>query len=269
MTIATKTTIKTYFETGDFPTQSNFTDLIDSFLGLGETASQTIKGPIIVSGVAAFPLGITVSGNALGTTAFLNTGVSANNIPKLDSSNRLPAVDGSLLTNIAAGAQKLLSTQTASNSATVDFTTNIDSTYSHYIIEISNLVADSIGQLLQALVRQGGSFVTAANYNSGTYGVDQVGSSTLGGNAPGAQFNITGGGVNTAHPMSVIVHMFQPNLTTGTMLFWQGIAATGAATIYAFSGGGGYNSTVATTGLRFQFSSGNILTGTFKLYGVS
>lgn len=122
MTIATKTTIKTYFETGDFPTQQNFTDLIDSFLGLGETASQTVGGPITVSGVAIFRTGVTVSGATglygditfgtsaastartsmgLGTAAVLNTGVSANNIPKLDSSNRLPAVDGSLLTNLS------------------------------------------------------------------------------------------------------------------------------------------------------------------------
>lgn len=121
MTIATKTTIKTYFETGDFPTQQNFTDLIDSFLGLGETASQTINSPIVVSGAATFRLGATVSGATglygditfgtsaastartslgLGTAAVLNTGVSANNIPKLDSSNRLPAVNGSLLTGV-------------------------------------------------------------------------------------------------------------------------------------------------------------------------
>lgn len=37
---------------------------------------------------------------ALGTAAFLNVGVSANNIVQLNGSGQLPAVDGSLLTNL-------------------------------------------------------------------------------------------------------------------------------------------------------------------------
>lgn len=79
MTISTKTTIKAFYETGDFPSQSNFADFIDSTLFLAETTSQTIQhnlvisGSLIVSGGASYPGGITVSGNALGTAAFLNT----------------------------------------------------------------------------------------------------------------------------------------------------------------------------------------------------
>lgn len=56
MTISPKATLKTYFETGDYPTQGNYSDLIDSFLGLNESASQTVAGAV------AFGDAVNVSG---------------------------------------------------------------------------------------------------------------------------------------------------------------------------------------------------------------
>ena len=50
MTATTKTTIKTYFQTGDKPTQSQFEDFIDSCAFLAETSSQNFVGGIVVSG---------------------------------------------------------------------------------------------------------------------------------------------------------------------------------------------------------------------------
>lgn len=50
MSVVSRTTLKTYFETGDKPTQSNFVDLIDSFLSLGTSASQTVQSDVVVSG---------------------------------------------------------------------------------------------------------------------------------------------------------------------------------------------------------------------------
>lgn len=67
MTISPKTTIKTFFQTGDYPTQQNFSDFIDSCLFLGEPTLQTVSGNINFAG------GIQVSGNTLGNAAYLNT----------------------------------------------------------------------------------------------------------------------------------------------------------------------------------------------------
>ncbi len=50
MTTQTRATLKTYFETGDKPTQIQFENLIDSFLSLSDTASQTVKSAVTVSG---------------------------------------------------------------------------------------------------------------------------------------------------------------------------------------------------------------------------
>jgi hypothetical protein len=58
----------------------------------------------------------------LGTAATLDHGTSANNLVQLDGSARLPAVDGSLLTNLPTGAGETLQ-QVTDNGATT--TTNI------------------------------------------------------------------------------------------------------------------------------------------------
>lgn len=58
MTISTKTTIKTFFQTGDFPTQQNFSDFIDSTLFLAETSSQTVQNSLVIGG------NVTVSGSS-------------------------------------------------------------------------------------------------------------------------------------------------------------------------------------------------------------
>lgn len=78
MTISTKTTLKTYFELNDRPSQAQFADFIDSCLNLAEASSQTVVGSIIVSG------NLTVSGIvSAGTLSLgsLSTGiVSASNV---------------------------------------------------------------------------------------------------------------------------------------------------------------------------------------------
>ena len=45
----TKTALKTYFESGDIPTQGQYVELIDSQLNLGETDTQIIQGTISAS----------------------------------------------------------------------------------------------------------------------------------------------------------------------------------------------------------------------------
>jgi len=89
----------------------------------------------------------------------------------------LPASDGSasqvLQTNGAgalsfatpsAGALVLLSTVTASNSATMDIETTFSSTYDKYLISVTGLVCQTDGQQLQMLLKIGGTYVTTSTY---------------------------------------------------------------------------------------------------------
>jgi len=44
MAVQDRATLKTYFETGDFPTQAQFSDLIDSMLNLSDDISANADG---------------------------------------------------------------------------------------------------------------------------------------------------------------------------------------------------------------------------------
>ena len=88
-------------------------------LGLGTIATQAANNVSISGGAItgitdlAVADGGTGASNAsgaranlgLGTAATQNTGTSANNVVQLDGSSRLPAVDGSQLTNLPASSQ--------------------------------------------------------------------------------------------------------------------------------------------------------------------
>ena len=72
MTIITKTSAKALFEQGDFPSQQNFADFIDSTLFLAEVSSQAISGAISVSGGVTLGQAIvSAAGTAQGTAAII------------------------------------------------------------------------------------------------------------------------------------------------------------------------------------------------------
>jgi hypothetical protein len=66
MTAASKTTIKSYFETGDKPTQAQFGDFVDSCAFLAEGSAQTFQG------VVNFASAVTVSGQLTGHVGTLH-----------------------------------------------------------------------------------------------------------------------------------------------------------------------------------------------------
>lgn len=87
MTISTKTTIKSYFETGDYPTQSQFSDFIDSCVFQAETSSQSISslnitGMLSANNINAVTVSAaTIAANTLtGTTATITNLTVSNNI---------------------------------------------------------------------------------------------------------------------------------------------------------------------------------------------
>jgi hypothetical protein len=50
MTIITKASSKAYFTTGATPTQTQFGDMIDSYLGLGNESQQIVSGQVVFNG---------------------------------------------------------------------------------------------------------------------------------------------------------------------------------------------------------------------------
>ena len=197
-------------------------------------------------------------------------GVISNGTTLLDA--------GSLDSGVATGDIVLITTVTASSSANLDFTSGINSTYKEYIFKYINIHPASVAQLTVNF-RDGGSDFDATKTTSniapyhvlnGSTGViyrtawdlaqstsDLIIAQELG---------------NTAQmTASGYFHLFDPASTTfvkhfvGVTQYFQDLGGGGSFSVHY----GGYcNTTTAIDGVTFKMSTGNIDTGTIKLYGV-
>lgn len=171
------------------------------------------------------------------------------------------------------GAWNLIQTQTVSSAvASVDFTTNIDSTYDNYIVVGHNIVGDTDNDFLLMRVRSGGSFQTSS-YRDHLHR-STSGSATYVGSASNGRAYILlndGNGTTGGENSSIQLVIGNPSNTTYYSPIYgfgchidQGGAAVNNSLGAAWTGGVG-----AIDGLRFYFITGNVAAGTFSLYGVS
>ena len=86
----------------------------------------------------------------------------------------------------------------------------------------------------------------------------------------GFQILEDGNSSDNDHASSGYLHLYNPSSTTFQKLFYSRMSSTSAGDFNIHTNvGGAFNSTSAINNIRFQFSSGNIDTGTIKLYGVN
>jgi hypothetical protein len=186
------------------------------------------------------------------------------------------------LENVAAGgAMNLISEQTASGSASIEFTTGIDSTYPIYKFEFINMHPASNSVNLQVNFRDGGSSYDATKtttafiahhaendaytefaYDTGADLAQSTGSQKL--------VAATSIGSDNDQSLSGYLHLFNPSSTTFVKHFIARTNTSGAADSSSNTFIAGYcNVTAAIDGVQFDMSSGNIDSGTIKLYGIS
>jgi len=174
----------------------------------------------------------------------------------------------------ATGASMvLLATQTASNSATVDFTTNIDGTYDHYVIKFTNVDIATTGSTLYMRFSIAGTFVTAGNYrwmNNENYA---AATTTPLGSASDTVFRIANSmsADPTGNAYSALegeIHLSSPDNTTYDTRYWGHVTYESTADFTTAILGGNLRDTAAVDGVRFYPSSGNINSGLFRLYGI-
>lgn len=156
---------------------------------------------------------------------------------------------------------RLLAVVTASNSATVDLETTFNSTYDVYIIEANGVTVQTNGVEFQFLMKIGGAYVTA-NYNGNGRNIGNITAGTYGmlidnvSNGASASINFT---MRVPSPTSTAF---------AKVAYFAGIVGTSTIADMEVGGVMMNTGTSALTGIRFQASSGNIVAGSFRLYGV-
>jgi len=198
---------------------------------------------------------------------------------KFAVNNSLSAIT-SLPSGISGGALNLISTQTASSSASISFTSGIDSTYDSYVFKFIDIHPQNNNvHLTFNFSTDGGS-----NYNVSKTSThfqarhrEDDSSTDLSYQTPRDLANGTGyqdvmdDFFNDNDSSAVgTIHLFNPSSTTfvkhfiGNSNFMNSLSQT-INTFYA-----GYcNTTSAINAVDFKMDSGNIDSGIIKMYGVS
>ena len=196
------------------------------------------------------------------------------------NNNSLSAITS---TGLTAGAMTLIKSQTASSSSTSSFVHGtsdvvLDGTYPIYLFKFINVHPATDGASFQVNFRDGGSSYdatkTTSNFrayhdeaDSGTslgyYGDEDLAQST--------SDQIIGRSVGNGNDESCAgtLHLFNPSSTTFVKHFMVNSNVYENSNYFVNYYIAGYcNTTTAIDAVQFKFSSGNIDSGTIKLYGI-
>ena len=193
------------------------------------------------------------------------------------NNNSLSAITA-LPASISGGALNLISTQTASSSSTIDFTSGIDSTYKEYIFKFINMHPSANGQNFGFQADTG----TNTNYNQtitstffeAVHGEDGSGGA-LSYKTAKDQAQATGlqslGQPNNNDDASIsgTLHLFDPSNSTFVKHFIARANLNESSTQSDNFIAGYINTATAITRVQFKSSSGTLDSGVIKLYGVS
>ena len=187
-------------------------------------------------------------------------------------------VSGAAVVGGASGALTLLSTTTASASATVDIETTFSSTYDSYLLMCTGvtLTNDNVGISLRMKI---GTYLTSSTYGFTRLLLRSDGADTtiltsaagetdtdilLTDSSLPAYTTIPGASAN------IKINIFNPSSTTFTKNMTWDVTYNKDATVSKYVYGAGRNrGTGALTGIRIFATSGNIQAGKFRLYGYS
>jgi hypothetical protein len=181
--------------------------------------------------------------------------------------------------NLPQGKMTLISEQTASGSASIEFTSGIDSTYPIYKFELINIhpSADANNTHMSASTDGGSSYgVTATTTQFQAKHNEADNDSAL-------QYSTAGDLAQSTNPVDIgrslgsgndecgvaTIFIFNPSSTTFVKHFisTNNEYHSSDLTLQNFTAGY-FNTTSAIDGIQFSMSSGNIDAGTIKLYGI-
>ena len=211
-----------------------------------------------------------------------------NSTEQIDGATTLKLYPGESCTIFCTGAvfktigrstgMVLIQQQTASSSATVDFTVGIDSGFDEYVLEFDGVVPATNVVSLQLQVTQdaGSNWKSGAgNYQWVRNGVYSGSASvTLQNSAADTSISVVDGVLDntSTRPASGEIRFYAPsagritNFEARSTFYSSNLGGT---YLGQFNNSGAYVAdTTAINGVRLKMSSGNISTGNFRLYGV-
>jgi hypothetical protein len=171
------------------------------------------------------------------------------------------------------GGLVLLEQHTAATTATLDFTTAITSTYDDYMIEFIDLLPATNNVYLYAIVSSDGG----ANWDttSGHYLCDNLylygNTANADGGAATTQWDFGNQVGSATLPLSGSAKLYHPLGTSAyrsllaDIVNWHNALATPIRRMVR----GTYSTTTAINAIRFKFSSGDIASGTIRMYGIA
>ena len=184
---------------------------------------------------------------------------------------------------VSGGGLNLISTQTASSSATIDFTSGIDSTYKEYIFKFINIhpSADAVAFLFNMSIDSGSNynvtktttiFEARHTEDGGTSGLAYSGRTLSEDLAQSTSFQRLANNVSSDsdHGVCGYINLFDLSNTTFVKHYIGLISVINNGNgAYQYYNAGYGNTTSAVNAIQFKMDSGNIDSGTIKLYGVS
>lgn len=168
----------------------------------------------------------------------------------------------------------LLTETVISAAATVDFTANITNTYEHYVFVLTHVKPATDGVSFQFLTStNGGSSYDSASY---TYASTRVlaSSSALATDVSTSAANIpltgglTMGNDTNENGFSGIVNLYTPSSARYMRMDWRGGYFTASTELVRVDGAGALAVAADVDAVRFLMSSGNIASGSIRLYGL-
>jgi len=195
------------------------------------------------------------------------------------NNNSLSAIS-SLPASISGGAMNLISTQTASSSSTISFTSGIDDTYDEYVFKFYNIHPSAADTRFQVNFRDGGSSYDATKtttffraYHGESDDATNLGYDSykdLAQSTASHNLNTETGNQDADKSLSGQLQLFSPSSTVFVKHFMSVTNDIDMSNYCITAYTAGYcNVNAAIDGVQFSFSSGDIDSGVIKLYGIS
>lgn len=265
---------------GDNSTKGATTAYVDTGLALkGNINAQTWTGTHTFSGACVVPT-MTAGDNSTNaaSTAFTSAAIAAaafssalpsqsGNAGKFVTTNGTTASWATVNTGL-----ELIATTTASGVAAVDFTTGINSTYDAYLFVLSSVVPATTNTKLymRTSSNSGSSFdAGATDYAYTMTGIDDAAGTLNTSSGGAAQILINNKAAGASYSgITAAIYLHKPSASQRCQVTYTSSALDNGGLLGSVSGAGARQATGVVNAVRFLFSSGNIASGEFKLYGL-